>query len=337
MKQLTVTILIAWLASVPIAGQNPRATPPAQGVASAARPWTMPRTPWGDPDLNGVWTNATTTPWERPTQLAAKEFFTEAEAAARDLQVEGAAQTANSGSQPEFYERGRTVRTRRTSLITDPPNGRLPPLSAEGQRRQDAVAAARRTHGDADTWLDRDLPERCLLYRGLPPSPSGQNNNYNIVQTPTYVALMQEHIHEVRMIYTDGRPHLSPDVRQWLGDSRGRWEGNTLVVDTTNFYGFDKYYFRIKPSIEVSDAYHIVERFTRTATDMIDYTFTAEDPKTFTRPFSGSLPMTKASGVQSLMFESACHEGNHGMVNILSAARAEEARKAGAPSPSQPK
>jgi hypothetical protein len=181
----------------------------------------------------------------------------------------------------------------------------------------------------ADSWLDRMLPERCLFYRGLPPAPTNQNNNYAITQTPEYVAILQEHIHEVRVIYTDGRPHLHESIRQWHGDSRGRWDGDTLVVETTNFYGYDRYWFGIKPfAIQVSDAYHLIERFTRVLPDMIDYTFTVTDPLTFSRPFSGSLPMTKFTGVRALMFESACHEGNYGMTNILEVARYEEAQAA---------
>jgi hypothetical protein len=195
----------------------------------------------------------------------------------------------------------------------------------------DALEAARQTRGEADSWLDRSLTERCLMYRGLPPAPTNQNNNYAIVQTPHYIAILHEHVHDVRVIYTDGRPHFSQQVRQWFGDARGWWEGKTLVVRTKNFYGYDKYYFGIRPPgapqppIQVSDEYEIIERFTRSLPDMIDYTFTVSDPKTFSRPFSGSLPMTKVTGVRALMFESACHEGNYGLPNILETARTEEA------------
>jgi hypothetical protein len=295
--------------------------------APASQTSTLPMTAWGDPDLSGVWNNGTTTPWERPKELAGKEFLTEEEAIKRDATVsqEQSVKIGHLGTPPEMDERGRTVRTRRTSLITDPPDGHLPPLSAPGQKRMEALEAVRRIH-DADSWLDRSLTERCLLYRGLPPAPTNQNNNYAIVQTPQYVAILQEHIHDVRVIYTDGRSHLTKRIRQWLGDSRAVWEGRTLVVTTTNFYGYDKYYFGIKPLLQVSDDYEIVERFTRVLPDMIDYTFTVTDPKTFSRPFSGSLPMTKVTGVKALMFESACHEGNYGMTNILTTARNEEAR-----------
>jgi len=320
---LLMLVAVMWTVPVPLAGQGQRFTP----TIAPAPGYVGPRTAWGVPDLQGVWSNATTTPWQRPPALAGKEFYTDEEVAQRD------AGDANEfirrdGSPTEFYERGLTARSKRTSLIIDPPNGRLPPLNAEGRRRNQEVAARRTLRGPSDSWTDRSMPERCLMYRGLPPSPSGQNNNYNIVQTPEYVAIFQEHIHETRIIYTDGRPRLPSNLRQWFGDSRGRWEGNTLVVETTNFYGFDKYYFRVQSSIQVSDRYKIVERFTRVAPDLIDYTFAVSDPKTWDRSWIGHLPMTKTDGYEALMSESACHEGNVGMTHILTAARLEEKRAA---------
>jgi hypothetical protein len=320
---LAVLIVVTWMAPVPLAGQSPTFTP----TIAPAPSYTPPRTAWGDPDLQGVWSNATTTPWQRPAELAAKEFYTDEEVAKRDASDPNEFIT-RTGSPTEFYERGVTVRSKRTSLIIDPRDGRLPPLNPEGRRRNQEVAARRKTRGPSDSWTDRSLPERCLMYRGLPPVPSGQNNNYNIVQTPEYVAIFQEHIHEVRVIYTDGRAHLPSNLRQWFGDSRGRWQGNTLVVETTNFYGFDKYYFRVQTSIQVSDEYKIVEYFTRVAPDLIDYTFTVSDPKTWDRPWIGHLPMTKLEGYEALMSESACHEGNVGMTHILTAARVEEKKAA---------
>ena len=321
---MPMMVAVMWAVSAPLAGQGQKFTP----TIAPAPGYVGPRTAWGVPDLQGVWSNATTTPWQRPAELGDKTVYTEAEVAARDKAEYEAEQVANSGSPPEFYERGLTARSRRTSLVVDPANGRLPELNAEGRRRNQEVASRKKSRGSADSYLDRSGPERCLMYRGLPPSPSGQNNNYNIVQTPEYVAIFQEHIHETRMIYTDGRPHLPSNLKQWYGDSRGRWEGNTLVVETTNFYGFDKYYFRLQASIQVSDEYKIVEYYTRVAPNLIDYTFTVSDPKTWDRPWTGHLPMTKAEGYEALMSESACHEGNVGMTHILTAARLAEKRAA---------
>ena len=321
---LVVLVAIMWTAPVPLAGQSrtfPSTIAPAPG-------YVAPRTAWGAPDLQGVWSNATTTPWQRPLDLGDKTHYTDAEVAARDKAEFDEQQVANSGSPPEFYERGLTAMSKRTALIIDPPNGRLPEFNAEGRRRNQEVVARKKSRGPSDAWTDRSPVERCLMYRGLPPSPSGQNNNYSVVQTPEYVAIFQEHIHETRIIYTDGRPHLPSNVRQWYGDSRGRWEGNTLVVETTNFYGFDKYYFRLQSSIQVSDEYTIVEYYTRVAPDLIDYTFTVSDPKTWDRSWTGHLPMTKMSGYEALMSESACHEGNVGMTHILTAARLGEKRAA---------
>ena len=320
---LATLVAVVAMVQASLAGQSPASAP----TIAPAPGYTPPRTAWGVPDLQGVWSNATTTPWQRPRELGDKELYTDKEVAERDA-VDPNEFIRRDGSPTEFYERGLTVRSKRTSLIIDPRDGRLPPVNAEGQKRMQEVAARRKARGPSDSYTDRNLPERCLMYRGLPPVPSGQNNNYNIVQTPVSVAIFQEHIHEVRVIYTDGRPHLPSAVRQWFGDSRGRWEGNTLVAETTNFYGYDKFYFRVQPSIQVSDEYKIVERFTRVAPDLIDYTFTVSDPKTWDRPWTGHLPMIKAEGYDALLSESACHEGNVGMTNILSAARLEEKQAA---------
>ena len=162
------------------------------------------------------------------------------------------------------------------------------------------------------------MAERCIVYRGLPPFPTGYNNNYQIFQTPEYVVIFQEHIHDVRIIPLGGRPHISENVRLWLGDSRGHWEGDTLVVGTKNFS--DKAFMR-RVNGDPSEALHVIERFTRVSADLIDYHFTVEDPLTWTRPWSGELPMTKIEGP---VFEYACHEGNYSMTNLLAGARAEE-------------
>ena len=290
-----------------------------------AGPETPPRTPWGDPDLQSLWNNATTTPLQRPAELAGKEFFTDEEVADRDARVGETRNTDRSpragdpGTYNEFWwERGQTVANNRTSLIVDPADGRLPSLTPDGQRRADARAEARRSRGPFDSFEDRPLAERCIIYRGVPAFPTGYNNNYHIVQTPGYVAILQEHIHEVRIIPLDGRPHLAPGVLQWLGDSRGHWDGDTLVVETTNFNdsalirGFNG---------DLGDTLHVEERFTRVEGDLIDYRFAVTDDTIWTQPWSGSLPMTR---LQGLMYEYACHEGNYALGNVLGGARAQE-------------
>lgn len=289
--------------------------------------WTAPRTPDGQPDLQGYWTNATITPFERPPELAAKQFLTPEEAAALEKQVnqsrvDRAPPPGDPGGYNEFwYDRGtKVVQTRRTSLVVDPPDGRIPPLTPEAQARVDSARAMAREH-PADGPESRSLQERCILWptAGPPMLPSGYNNMYQIVQAPGYVMIQTEMIHDVRIIPLDGRPHLPPSVRQWMGDSRGRWEGDTLVVDTTNFSG--KTSFR-----GASENLHLVERFTRTDAGTILYQFTVDDPKAFTRSWSAEIPMTRQPGP---IFEYACNEGNYAMTDILGGARAQEKQAAG--------
>ncbi|RPI50991.1 MAG: hypothetical protein EHM55_20030 [Acidobacteria bacterium] len=199
--------------------------------------------------------------------------------------------------------------------MTDPPDGRVPSLTPGAQQRADARAAARR-RSPADGPEDRSLAERCILWptAGPPMIPGGYNNNYQILQAPGYVAILIEMIHDVRIVPLDGRPHAPQAIRQWMGDSRGRWDGNTLVVTTTNFT--DKTNFRGS-----SARMKAVEKFTRVDADTIDYQFTIEDPASFARSWAAAIPMTKTEGP---IFEYACHEGNYGMTNLLSGARAEE-------------
>ena len=285
----------------------------------------MPRTAWGDPDLQGLWNNATTTPLQRPEDLGTKAFLTDQEVADRDLVVDEARNTdrepraGDPGTYNEFWwERGQTVANNRTSLIFDPPNGRLPALSADGKRRADAQTRWREGRGEYDSWVDRPLAERCIIYRGIPAFPTGYNNNYHIAQTPDFVAIVQEHIHEIRLIPIDGRPHIDDNIQQWLGDSRGRWEGDTLVVETVNFS--EKSLIRgIKG--DPSESLRVIERYTRVSPDMIDYEFTVTDPVTWSVPWSGSLPLTAFEGP---MYEYACHEGNYAMGNVLAGARAKD-------------
>jgi hypothetical protein len=300
-------------------------------TAAAVKTWTPPRTPDGQPDLQGIWSNATITPLERPAQLAGKDVFTEKEAVEyekqtlanvnRDRRDGGAKADLDRAYNDGWYDSGtKVVKTRRTSLVIDPPDGRIPRFTPEAQKKEEARAEDRRRRPDpADSWEDRSLGERCLT-RGAPKLPGGYNNNFQIVQTPGFVAILQEMIHEVRTIPLDGRPHVDKSIRQWLGDSRGRWEGSTLVVDTTNYSG--RIIFNAFNCCRGSGAnLHIVERFTRVDADTIDYQYTVDDPATYTRPWTVSLPMTKTEGP---IYEYACHEGNYGMANLLSGHRAEE-------------
>jgi len=277
-------------------------------------------------DLQGIWTNATLTPLERPVDLAGKEFFTEKEAA----EYEKAARERNDadrrdsnadadlavGYNAAWWDRGtNVVSTRRTSLITDPRDGRVPPLTPAAQQRAAARAEARRLH-PADGPEDASLADRCIV-RGtaVPPMlPAGYNNNYQIVQTPDHVVILVEMIHDARIIPLDGRPHLSKKIPQWVGDSRGRWEGKTLVVETANFT--DKTNFRGS-----GEHLRVTERFTRVGKDTLLYQFTVDDPQSFTRPWSGEIPMKRAEGP---LFEYACHEGNYSMENTLGIVRDEE-------------
>ena len=287
------------------------------------------RTPWGDPDLQGLWTNATITPFERPATMGGKPVLTEQEAAefeketlrARDADNRAGGTDADlARSYNQFwYDRGtKVVGTRRTSLVVDPPDGRVPSLIPAAQQRADARLEARR-RSPADGPEDRSLVERCILWpvAGPPMIPGGYNNNYQILQTPGYVVILIEMIHDVRIIPLDGRAHAPSSIQQWMGDSRGRWDANTLVVTTTNFTG--KTNFRGS-----SEHLRLVERFTRVDPDTINYEFTIDDPASFPRPWTAAIPMTKTDGP---IFEYACHEGNYGMTNLLSGARAEEQSK----------
>ncbi len=310
--------------------------PPAAPGQTSGEPPSL-RTAWGDPDLGGIWNNATLTPLQRPADLADRAFLTEEEAAGlaqstvqrnADLLTAPARRTeagGNVGAYNNFWmERGTSVvPDRRTSIIVDPEDGRLPPLTPEMEARMSSAEARRiaRMRGGqepVETYEQLDLGDRCLWYRGIPSFPTGYNNNYHIVQTPDMVAILQEHIHDTRFIPLDGRPHVPGKIRQFAGDSRGRWEGDTLVVETTNF---NRHAFIRNFNGNLSTDLHVVERFTRLGPDTLGYEFTVTDPNTWTRPWSGSLPMSRLDGQ---MYEYACHEGNYGLTNILAGSRAEE-------------
>jgi hypothetical protein len=299
----------------------PQATP-AQSKDASKRAWTAPRTPWGHPDLQGYWTNTTTTPLQRPGELKDKSVLTDAELAERDrLVAERANQDAppragNPGTYNEFwYERG--ALNHRTSLVIDPPDGRVPALTPQAQQR---AADARKGRGPADSPEDRSAYERCIT-RGLPGAmlPGFYNHNYQILQTPDHVVINVEMIHDARIIPLAGRPAPPAAIRNWMGSSRGRWEGQTLVVETTNFN--DKVREQSLIAFSTGENLRLIERFTRTAAQAIDYQFTVEDPTFYTRPWTASVPMVRIDGP---IFEYACHEGNYGMGGILRGARVEE-------------
>ena len=298
---------------------------------------TAPRTAWGQPDLRGIWDFRTITPLQRPESLAEQEFLTEEEAANLEQEVlDRNADLANrpalrtevtesvdrgADGAPGFYnnfwlDRGtRAVGTRRTSLIIDPPNGRIPDLTASGQRTADARRAYRQEH-PADSWVDRSAYDRCILgfNAGPPITPGGYNQNLHLFQTPDHVVLVTEMVHTVRVVPLDGRPVLSDGVRQWSGDSRGHWEGETLVVETSNFN--DQRGWRGSTT-----NMKLVERYTRVDADTLDYEFTVIDPETWTSSWTASIPMRRSLNP---MYEYACHEGNHSMDGILAGRRAEE-------------
>ncbi|MCY4598775.1 MAG: hypothetical protein OXF27_02505 [Acidobacteria bacterium] len=280
------------------------------------------RTPWGDPDLQGFWTNTTTTPLERPDDVDAGDELSDEERAARDAAGDVAREargiesgTGETGSYNNFWvERG--VRMARTSLIIDPPDGKLPLTAAEGARRADRESYRDREAAGPE---DRNLYERCIT-RGMPGSmmPGFYNHNYQILQAPGYVVIYVEMVHDARIIPLDGRPHPDARIGQWMGDSRGRFEGDTLVVETTNFAPITG---RALTVFGGNPTTTLVERFTRTGESSIDYEFTVTDPVEYSRPWTASIPMTTLEGG---IYEYACHEGNYGLENILLGARALE-------------
>jgi len=306
----------------------------AQAQSVAAKPaaidktWTPPKTPDGAPDLQGVWTNQTNVPLERPPALGAKEIYTAEEVAANQkAAAEAGARRVETGETGVHYDVAQFLLDRthsttgvseRTSIIVGP-EGRVPRVLPEAQKRQADRQAANRGH-QWDGPENRALGERCIVWpnEGPPMLPEGYNSNLQILQGPGYVAIEQEMIHDVRIIPTDGRPHAPANVRSYLGDARGHWEGNTLVVETTNFN--NRGAFRGS-----SENLQVVERFTRSNEDTILYQFTVSDPSTWEKPWSGELPITKIGGQ---LYEYACQEGNYGLPNILSGARATEAKEA---------
>jgi hypothetical protein len=320
-------IVSAAMLAVPLSGQAPK---PAKGQV-----WTIPRASDGHPDLQGVWTNATITPMERPAALAGKPTLTEAEAsaveknAAEELKnLDGASESpllAAAGSSGTggynvlFIDRGselaRVDGVKRTSLIVDPPDGKVPPMTPEGRERN---IARMRNSNRFDSVTDRPMGERCLLgfgsTSGPPMLPVLYNNNYQIVQTPASIVMLVEMVHDARIIRMNGM-HAPAHVRQWLGDSIGHWEGDTLVVDTTNFN--DQTRFRGS-----SENLHVIERFKRVDANTILYRVTIDDPTTFTRQWTMEYPFVATPGP---IYEYACHEGNYALTDILGGARKSDA------------
>ena len=323
LRALVLPVLAAWLAALPLSAQAaPQDLARGTGQEGEGEAWTLPRTPWGDPDLRGTWSYASLTPLQRPGSFRDREFFTQEEASIRNEaahaerpHVPGVIGSYNA----HWFDKGRVDPSSRTSLIVDPPNGRLPPLTRAGQAR--VAAKARRVSGRPDSWLNFTAWMRCITYHGVPPVSTGYNNTYLIAQTPDYVAILVENIHDVRIIPLDGRPRLDQRIRQWNGDSRGRWEGDTLVVETGNFS--DKTEHRFPSSKDL----RAVERFTRVAEDTIHNEFTIEDPATYTQPWTAVRSMPRLIDYQ--IFEYACHEGNYAMTNALSGARAQDRADAG--------
>jgi hypothetical protein len=330
---LTGAVVLASLLGVPVAGQAPVASrlPPAAPPRASSKPYVPPKTVDGQPDLQGFWTNSTYTPLERPANVNKAVYTPEEAVVAEKAAAEREAEQTEPGTVADVHydfsqfglDRSQSVfaRTLRTSLIVDPPDGRVPPLTADGQRRAQERAAARKVQGGPyDAVENMPLGSRCVVMAGAGPPMmnAGYNANYQIVQAPGAVMILTEMIHDVRIIPLDGRPAPSPGLRQWGGVSRGRWEGTTLVVETTNFNGKN-------PFRGASDQLKVTERFTRVGPDEIQYRFTVEDPSTWAKPWTAEMPMAKTVGP---IFEFACHETNYGVANILAGARQDERRAA---------
>ena len=294
--------------------------------SAKANGWSMPRTADGHPDLQGIWTNATITPIERPPAFAGKAVATDQEATKYESQnndgLYGDKRSANAEADRDhaynslFFDRGtelaRVDGVKRTSLIIDPSDGKIPPMTPEGTKR---ASERLRQFQRYDRVQDRPLGERCLMgfgsTSGPPMLPVLYNNNYQIVQTPQTVMILVEMVHDVRYIHMDRREHLPPSARQWMGDSIGHWEGDTLVVDTSNFT--DKTRFRGS-----AENLHVIERFTRVDAGTILYKATIDDPTTYTKQWTMEYPFLATQGP---IYEYACHEGNYAMPDILGGAR----------------
>jgi len=310
----------------------------SQKAAPASKTWTQSKTPWGDPDVQGTWTSddCIGTPLNRPANLGDRLYYTEQELTQRETQIERQQQTdlietvapdqrVGTGPPGHWGERARRP-CKQTSLVVDPPNGRVPDMLPEAKTRP-APEGAGNNAPKADSYTDFSYYIRCIT-RGVPGSifPVIYGNGQEIVQGPGFVSIMQEMVHEARVIPTDGRPHASTNVRSYMGDSRGHWEGNTLVVETTNFLGNRTGIVGNGGGTPTSDAMKTIERFTRIGPNEMRYEITIDDPKTYPAPFKVSFPLTIEPGYRN--FEYACHEGNYAMFDSLSGARALEKKAA---------
>jgi len=335
-RSLTLSTVFAALAAILLlapGSASAQAVAPAPKSAPSGKSWTPPRTPDGVPDLQGVWGNATLTPLERPKKLGAKEFYTDEEFAELAKQVRAGklgeeADLGAAANQTLRYDlsvygfditKAKFSSNKRTSLIVGP-EGVVPPMLPEAKKRNAERAAKNKGH-EFDSYENRHLSERCILMaqERIPMLPGADDNNLlQIVQVPGYVSLLHEIDHSTRVIPTDGRAHIPQNIRQYQGDSVGHWEGNTLVVDTTNFTPLTA--FRGS-----SENLHLIERFSRADDNTLIYRFTAEDPSTWERPWTAEIPMSKAQGP---VYEWACHEGNSMIVTILKGARVTEEQAA---------
>ena len=323
MRRILLVMIAAFMLASPVASQIPKSS---RGEAGSGKTWQPPRTPDGKPDLQGVWINPTITPFERPLELANKPVLTKGEAAelekkAAETNVDRPPRPGDVGTYNQVWTDSgtRVVSTMQTSLVVDPPDGRVPVKPSAEAKRDYNLAH------NADSYEYMSVWDRCIT-RGVPAGmfPAGYNNAYEIVQTPGYVTILYEMIHEARIIPVDGSPHLPSDVRQWNGDSRGHWEGNTLVVDITNYNGkgwsgTSASTGRIK-GIPQSQSLHVVERFTRTAANTILYEARIDDPEMYTKPWTVAIPLTSDPNYR--IYEYACHEGNEAVANVLRGGRA---------------
>ena len=332
---LVAVIVIAALAPLQAGAQAPKAAPAAAPkTAPAAKAWAPPKTPWGAPDMQGTWTSddCIGTPMQRPANLGDRLYYTEKELAERETtlarQAEndkqefvGANARVGTGPPGHWGERARRP-CKQTSLVVDPPNGRTPDILPEARTRPIPDGAGN-NNPKADSWEDFSYYIRCIT-RGVTGSifPVIYGNGQQIVQAPGYVTILQEMVHEARVIPLDGRPHASSNIRTYMGDPRGHWEGNTLVVETTNFIGNKTGIGGNGNGTPTSDALKLTERYTRVDPNTITYEVTVDDPKTYTKPFKVAFPITQEPGYQN--FEYACHEGNYAMFDSLSGARAQE-------------
>jgi hypothetical protein len=334
-------LAVATLLTLPLAGQSTSDASKAKSAEKTSKTWTPPKTPWGDPDIQGMWPGELHAPLQRPADLKDRAALTEKEFAEREAErqkqaiadsEEYASKSPRVGIGPPSYWTERGKPSRQTSLIVDPPDGRLPAMTPEGKKL--VVERPAEWRGVANSWEDLSLYYRCVT-RGVVGSmmPTAYDNGNQIVQAPGYVVIRQEMIHEARVIPVDGRPHAGQGIRLYMGDSRGHWEGNTLVVETTNFTD--------KTSIGSngraingdggtnSEALQLVERFTRTGPNTLKYEATINDPKIWTRPWTLNIPFELKPDYG--FYEYACHEGNYAMQGILSGARADEKAAGNAP------